>query len=78
VNRGDLFSKTEKFVAGLLMSLLPDAGGETAVLDARALNKAITEVARRPPWFAGLLGPEFWPSRFLKRDPHGYQIVSNC
>jgi len=55
----DLFSRTEKLVAGLLMSLLPEAGGETAVLDAQALNKATTEVARRPPWFAGSPDPGF-------------------
>jgi hypothetical protein len=37
------------------MSLLPEAGGQTAVLDAQDTeqSKATTEVVRRPPCFAG-------------------------
>ena len=33
--RGELFSETEKLVAGLDMALQPEAGGETAVLNAQ-------------------------------------------
>ncbi|MBW1888185.1 MAG: hypothetical protein JRI52_07540 [Deltaproteobacteria bacterium] len=59
------------------MSLLPEAGGQNAVLDAQDTEQSNHRGSPPPALVCRIAKAGFWPSRFLKRDPHGPRLFKN-
>jgi len=67
---GTLFSGIEKLVAGLYMTLLPEAGGELAVLHAQDTGYGVNPGSPPPALVCRIAKSSALAESILKKEPH--------
>ena len=67
---GTLFSGIEKLVAGLYMTLLPEAGGEPAVLHTQGTGHGINPGSHPPALVCRFARFSALVESILKKEPH--------